>query len=696
MSFSGLHLPVSLDTSTDNPNSSLFIPILSKAVTYDVAVAYFSHGWVRDTAQGIAAFAANGGKSRWIVSPQLSFDDWNALIASKNPSETAESALAKDIDQLLNSILDDSLSALAWLISMGALEFKIGVPQKKLSGLFHPKFGIATDTSGTRIAFTGSYNQTHRASTNWEEIDVFEEKFDRDRQRINEKARKFERLWSNQDTNLRVYVPSDRALKPFVEYSRTHPPSSWGSKLNWRPEIAKIKIPEKYVNEEGKLFEHQENAIAAWQKNHGRGIFSMATGSGKTVTALSSVVRVLEESVKKDIFLFVVIVVPYKHLSEQWCVESELFGFQPHVCNSDHPNWYTTLSHALSTAKLTHQPVVIAIAVFQTFSSDLFQQVLSRSGKNLYFIADEMHHLATERYLGVLPKNAQLRAGFSATPVRYDGRHETEIEEYFGKILIEYGIGEAIRDRTLTPYRYEALITPMTDDEMAEYEEISKKIGLAMKYGSDPSENKSLSARISERNRLIAGLQSKMKTLKTLLTKHDRDTHILIYVGDNSIEEDGRTRAVDYIQKMAGKDLNLRVRKFTASESAREREEILSKFSIGELQALIAIRCLDEGVDVPATRIAILVASNTNPREFIQRRGRVLRTYEGKDKAIIYDFIVVPPASDTPIQQSHRRLIRREFDRIEEFATHAENGGEVMNHLLSIKQKYLLGGNYVG
>jgi len=690
MSFLEIEIPRNVKTTKANPTNVFFIPSLSNAVTYDVAVGYFTTGWFRDVAEGLAKFAENGGKARFIISPQLNENDFIALKSSHNETDknrVVKNIISRSYQQLFSQLREDPRIALSWMVYDRILEFKVGVPTNELSGIMHAKIGLFTDKNGKKIAFEGSYNLTHAAQSNWEKISIFCDWKSADQaDRVNDVKLDFEEMWEGKDHNLDLYSPSDYQLEPFLNYvEETKRPYK-------RPKGRENEVPEKFLDPEtGKLRPYQEEAISGWFENNGTGIFNMATGSGKTATALAAATKLANHSRKKKSSILFIFVVPYLHLAEQWISESSEFGFDALRCFGAYKDWirsFTSFKNELISTPGTIRSVVV---VNRTFAGDKFQKAISDIDANICLVADEMHNLGAENNIAKLPKHAQFRLGLSATPVRHmDDIGTTALEDYFGKQVIEFTLKDAIDRGYLCKYKYFPQPCSFDDDELEEYISLSKAIARSMgSKNADSEMNEHLKKLLIKRARLIAGAKSKMDLLARLLKDKTDTKHNLVYCGDN-IEED--ERYVEKVTKLLGNDLKMKVHPFTAMEDKAERRGLLDQFSSGQLQALIAIRCLDEGVDVPKTKTAYILASSTNPRQYIQRRGRVLRRAEGKTFAEIYDFIVVPNLekirrADERAYGAERNLLRRELVRVSEFASLAINNGQTLDTLRRIKQK---------
>ncbi len=687
MSLKDVKLPYYITTSEHDPIEEFFDPMLERAVSYDVAVGYFSTAWLRDAAHGIAQFAVNGGSARWIISPELSEMDFRALVDGSGSSEKRlQEIISRSYSELFSELTQRTREALGWLIIDGVLAFKVGIPRNRLSGIMHAKQGQFSDKAGNRVGFLGSYNLTGGAQTNWEAFSVFcdwssQESFERN----DAIANSFERMWLGRDPNLSVHDPSDADLNRFVEVARK------GKRhYDLFPVTTSQKpcVPPQFLSN-GRLRNYQEEGIRNWFKNNGKGILHMATGTGKTVTALTAVTRLNDFVEGKGGELLTIITVPYQHLAEQWADEARQFGYSPILCYGGTNRWMNAAQGLLSELRSKVRQTGMFIVVNASMRDKPFQSIISQSPVNLLFVGDEMHNLGARNALAALPENAKFRLGLSATPDRAGDEEGTaELKQYFGSTVLEFGLDKAIAGGFLCRYYYYPILVHFDEDEQDEYDELSLQIGKLYVRGAklDDEGNEYLKRLLIRRARLIGKAKNKLPALLQLLKEQDDIHHTLVYCGDS--KEEGE-RYIDIALERIGSGLGLRANKFTSEENNAVRGQLLTQFASGDLQVLLAIKCLDEGVDVPMTQTAYILASSTNPKEFIQRRGRVLRRYPGKDRAAIYDFIVTPRpelVGEKSVKNVERSLMKRELARFNEFAELAENHGEALAKMRKIKE----------
>ena len=436
------------------------------------------------------------------------------------------------------------------------------------------------------------------------------------------------------------------------------------------------------------LRDYQRQAIINWFRNQGRGILKMATGSGKTITALG----IATELYKKIGLQALIVICPYRHLVLQWQRECEKFSLQPILAFESVRNWQSELSTQLYNLNSQQQKFLTIITTNSTFISEGFQSQIKFFPEKTLLIGDEAHHLGSERLQASLPRTIGLRLALSATPQRHFDEDGTDaLIEYFGKVLPpELTLGDAIAKGALVPYEYHPVLVNLTSSEISSYIRLTKRIGWALGENDNFQNNEMLTSLLMQRSRLIGSAANKITALKELMAKRLHTSHTLFYCGDGAIHNnsDFSQRQLEAVTKILGAELGYRINTYTAENSLGERESMRSQFETGEIQGLVAIRCLDEGIDIPAIKTAIILASTGNPRQFIQRRGRILRPYPGKEKATLFDMIVVPPELDRDALEVEKKLVSKELKRFREFADLAINRDEASSILELLEARY--------
>ncbi|ARV61681.1 DNA phosphorothioation system restriction enzyme [Nostocales cyanobacterium HT-58-2] len=439
---------------------------------------------------------------------------------------------------------------------------------------------------------------------------------------------------------------------------------------------------------------YQRQAINNWFANNGRGTLKMATGSGKTITALAIACELY-----KQINLQVLLVVcPYRHLVTQWARECEKFNLQPILAFENVRNWQSQLSTQLYNVRSGSQRFLTVITTNSTLMGEGFQSQIKYFPEKTLIIGDEAHNLGAPKLEESLPRRVGLRLALSATPERYFDEGGTQsLFDYFGPVLQpEFTLKNAISQGALVHYLYYPILVELTEIESQAYAKLTQKIGRALLYRERENvelafeDTEDLKPLLMQRARLIGAAENKLNALRELMSTRRETTHTLFYCSDGSQEAGQRSslRQLKAVSKILGIELGYKVSTYTAQTSLEEREVLRRQFESGELQGLVAIRCLDEGVDIPAIQTAVILASSANPRQFIQRRGRVLRPHPGKERATIFDMIVLPPDLDRKTLEVERNLLRKELLRFVEFADLADNAGEARMKLLNLQKRY--------
>lgn len=683
-------------TGTDDLAGDLFVPALRRSVLYQRAAGFFSSSALVVLGPGLAGFFERDGAMVLVTSPKLSRIDLEAI--RRYYAERAGEFSRFPLSELFERLRGKRLAAPALfgeLLRRERLRVFIARPRHANSpAVYHEKFAIFSDGVAA-LAVSGSGNESALAFTaSFERFEVFRSWLEPERLPVYRFQNQFAALVANETEGLEIVPLLSAYRKGWLE-TRSGPPTD--EEQPAEPMAILTEIPELLVPFPGELFEHQRLAISRWAEAGGKGMLAMATGSGKTITALSIASRLYDALDRRS--LVILIVAPFIHLVDQWIEVGAEFGLRPIRCAEGEGRWRDELATAISAANGGARPVLSIAVTSATLQTSGFQRLLARLRAPLLVIGDEAHNYGTPKLAASLPTQAAYRIGLSATPEKWmDAEGTARIAAYFGEVVHKYSLADALRDGVLTPYEYTPVLTEFEPDEAAQYEEISAKL---VRYGiSEDSEGLSEGAKalLMRRARLLASARAKLPLLRALLEPRRRDSHILIYCGDGRAEGDDDempARQIDAVVEMSTQ-LGIVCAKYTADTPPEVRRQVLAEFDDGRIQALVAIRCLDEGVDVPSTRIAFILSSSTNPRQFIQRRGRVLRRSPrtGKRKAEIFDFFVIPPhgSSDDAISSAMRNVVRRQLERVVEFSALALNGATARKSLVSWTREHgLLG-----
>ena len=680
-----------------------YIPCLENAVSYRRAVGFFSSSSLVEVSQGIAKMAQNGGKIRIVASPYLSDEDIEAIKTGyENRKEVIEQALLRQLHDPVNYYASERMNMLANLVADGILDIRIAYTMDRSGmGMYHEKMGIIEDDEGNVIAFSGSNNESATAmSINYETMDVFRNWGDSsEKERVQLKCNAFHSIWNNNEPNIEV-MEFENITKALIEKYRRkstnfnidkeeYPDgvSTEGERSIDKTTIAP-RIPEGF-----ELRDYQVEAIDKWEEQDFKGIFDMATGTGKTYTGLGAAARL---SKRLEDRLALIIVCPYQHLVEQWVEDIVLFGMKPIIgySSSIQRSWKKNLESAIRDQKLKvrKREFFCFVTTNATFSSEFVQNQLSKIRSDILLMVDEAHNFGADNLRRLLLPNYKYRLALSATLDRHGDPEGTEaLYRYFGGKCIEYSLEKAIGEGKLTPYKYYPVIVSLSDIELQEYDNLTTQIAKCLtkdKRGKTVLSEKGKRLAL-QRSRLVAGASGKIQALEKYIMPYIEDKHILVYCGattvfdgnqENMQIDNDEIRQIDLVTDLLGNKLHMKVSQFTSKENVEERNILKREFAEGSnLQALIAIKCLDEGVNIPKIKTAFILASTNNPKEYIQRRGRVLRLAEGKDYAEIYDFITLPRKLDevTGITEEQMKreltLVKNELCRAEEFARIALN-----------------------
>lgn len=659
-----LNLKAVYDSEDSDLVSDLIVPLLSCSTEYCRGVGYFSSGWLRLAARGLSQLAIHGGRARLIMSPILEERDWDAMQLGERAKEddTLRRLLTRNLAELEQSLERDTLNTFAWMVADNLLDIRFAVPRRiNDAGQYHDKVAFFNDCDGNTVAIHGSFNDSVQGTLNGEAFSVFCSWEGGHQAYVDRHVSRLNRLWRDESTQFRAFPIPEAVRRQIIALRTGRCP--YGSKQQ-EPEVSlgpRISIPVK-------LHDYQEQAIAAWLNAGCRGIFEMATGTGKTFTALAAAVQRFHEKGQ----LALVILVPYLHLVAQWNTHCRRFGFRPIACHSAAGAWQAALRSGITDFRHgTHDLTVIA--VHNTAAGEAFRRLISAlPSDNTLLVGDEAHALGSQNMQTALLPTAGMRLGLTATPRRwYDDAGTQALLEYFGGVCYSLSLEDAISRGFLVPYTYHPILVTLTDAEEQSVLELTNRVAVLLSVTSErvPVDEEQLERLLRERARVLANAEAKDGATLDAILQHVQHCHtsgiepkdILVYCAP------GRHRTI--LQQVAS--LGLRCHDFVHDVSANDRQTILEDFSSGRLQALIAIRCLDEGVDVPSTRSAFFMASTTNPRQFIQRRGRILRKFPGKEAAQVWDCVVVPSPISSPEVAAF--LLRREMPRFVEFAGGATN-----------------------
>lgn len=690
------------DSGTDDDIlNDFYIPILQEAVEYKRIAGFFSSSSLSIAARGIAGLINNGGTMKMIVSPRLSPEDVLMMEkATSDPQDIISSVMLRELNDIESMLRKKRVDALGWLMAKGYLQIKVATvynsngklmneDEIEESGLFHIKVGVLEDSNGDIVTFSGSVNETASAWVrNVEEFKVFKYWEAGQRESAQIDIDKFDQYWRGDSAKVRI---SDL-------------PEAVSKELVIRAPIEFEKLQEEIIHEESEEkkvsqltfvpFPYQIEALNVWRKKR-RAIFEMATGTGKTKTA-EVCINDFFTSEKMPAVVFVVC--PQDTLAKQWLEDIKKSGLDWEnyvIADSDSPNWKGKLEYSLLSLGVERAGRKERLFVYTTFdtycSKDFIDLVSKYKMKSKYFIiGDEAHGLgSTQRAKGFL-EQYDYRLGLSATPDRWFDEYGTKmVTDFFGEDRYQFTLKQALNTNNpltgkpyLTQYEYLPRFVTLTDEELIKYNELTRSI--IQKLGRAKTDS-IIAEKVEQLMFLRADIHksavNKYKAFCEILDEiggEIRDT--IIFVSPGQIDE-----VLSILSQR-----HIRAHRFSSEEGTAaekkyggvsEREHLIQAFKEGDYQALVAMKCLDEGIDIPSAKVGIVLASSTNPREYIQRIGRIIRYSKGKDKAILYDVIVEPSFNgvNPELEKIERKIFRKEMVRINEISDNALNRLDVID-----------------
>lgn len=648
-----------INRGSNNFLDSLLKPALRESVYYRRSVGFFSSSVFSLLLNSLPSFIRNNGKIHLIVSPELSNDDIKAIqLGYEKKSDLLNRRFLEDFDAEIRLFDDVGLDTLAELVARGILDVKVASVKNDF-GIYHDKLGILTDRVGNNVVFYGSPNSSANAYlNNYEKIRVVRDWIQGEGEAVRDEISEFDSMWENRNPYLEVFDFMESVKECILVVKEE------------RSRGKKVKDPIE-------LYDYQKDAIQAWVDKGFRGFYVMATGTGKTWTAIYSAKRLLEEHK-----CLIVIAAPYKHLVRQWAEDvNKLFpDAETVLISSENPQWYTISKRLVLSQQYHPEKQIILITTIKSFYSAKFEKVINLSDEEKLLIVDEAHRF-TQR-----PENLRraysYMLGLSATPIN-GKQNESGIAllDFFGGLAYNLPIEEALERNFLVHYNYFPVYVTATSAEEENFNAISSNMAGCFRDGVLIDRERFVKY-VRARLRIIGMAEEKLARIKTLVDQIKEKDHFVVYCGDGRLfdEQDEEIRHIQFVQNQMD-DMGIRTSQFTANENMDRRMELVDMFNKQEIDALVAIRCLDEGINIPSIKSALILSSNDDYREFVQRRGRILRKYKGKKSADIYDVVVLPSAMCP-------KMAMIELRRYYEYAKLALNKEERLAEMQTLLSQY--------
>ncbi|AKJ05428.1 superfamily II DNA or RNA helicase [Archangium gephyra] len=693
-----LELASEYDTEENDLVVELYVPCFQQARQYDRAVGYFRASIYRELGEPLLDFVIRGGHVRVVCSPDMSERDEEAARGGyerrgQRPAEAIEADLVQVMEAMAGQPDEaDCLDMLRLLIEKGALDLYVAV---RPGGIYHRKIGLFADRHGNTVVFSGSGNETrpaissHEEWGNDEEFDVFRswgEPYERGK--AERKGAYLERLFSGgtRGTQVRPLNQTERDVLMRFRSHRDFEDCRAGARKRARNDT---------VAEDG-LYHYQKEAVRAWEAAGGRGLLAMATGLGKTITSLFAIRRLVEAGRP------ILILVPSSLLLEQWLKNLRTFlPDAPVLLAGGGYDWRADSSKRLFVGATALPRIVLA--TMQTAATEDFLEFF-RQAKDPVLVVDEVHRLGSPTFRRILELPFAERLGLSATPQRlHDDEGNLALSRVFGeRPVFELGLGDHVRLHSrsdervpvlghfLCPYDYDFEVVHLDSREQGEWDGFTREIQqlaartsrLSHSQGALPQAARDkLRNLLIQRARIIKHAAGKPQVAETVLsTRYEPGGRWIVYCDDSA--------QLNLVTNALRRRLpQTTVLNYHSGLSSDERARVLEHFT-EEASIIVAIRCLDEGVDLPRADGAVILASSSNPREYIQRRGRILRKAPGKERAHIVDTLVLPAAEREHDLRSDV-ILRSELARAYTFAMHSLNK-DVLHRLWRLCERYEL------
>lgn len=664
-------------TPKDDVVEDVLNPAFADATNVRIMAGFYSPDAIRELAYGLSRFITERkGVLKIICSQHIKREDIPSVEEANKVAKIVSEKMLIDQRYAEDALVRYTREAIALLYAEGRIEIRIAVSR---SGMFHKKCYLFENGQSSILLFGSANFSVGGFRRNQESLILFRSwSSDRSpREHIKNCEEEFERIWSNKETGMRVFDICSETIERLVasrsknDVMPTFPEeeSNYNTEERNRRLGEDFLIPSYLVWENGR-YSHQSKAVYAWEKNSRKGILSIATGGGKTLTSLIAAQRLYREIGS----LHIIIVVPTRILAEQWAKECSLFKLQAtgYESSKNTKERVECIADQITLIEEGEIKVAATIIIQNTLKSDHFKEIVEESRCNTLFIADECHNLGNESYLLRLPQTAEYRLGLSATPIRqYDDIGTEKLFGYFGGEVFAFGIKDAI-GVCLVPYKYYAHIVELTEEETESYADLTRKIRRLSKRINSEARNdfgdQHLENLIRKRSEIIENAEGKIGALNSVLNSSSETSLRKSIFFCSSKRKD----QIDRIHE-ALRERDLVYRQVTQDESGNAKilGKIITDFKSGNIDVITAKKVLDEGANIPEIRTAFFVASTKTEREWIQRRGRVLRMAEGKTEAVIHDFICIPNSqTDT---RDIKSIFDRELTRAEEFAKYSCN-----------------------
>ncbi len=688
MIFRDLDLKTEYDSIADDVYADFFNKILKSSKQYSRVGGKFTSRNFAACAEGLQEFIQKDGLMKLVLMPEFSVEDIDSINRGmKKTHEVLSERWIKDFSEIKEKFIDDHVKALAWMLAHGNLEIRLVVPvrndgtiipnaEMQASQIFKRKTGIFWDENNEAISFSGNIDFDDKIFGEYYYFRVYRGWDSSEKNYLDRDYEEFHRYWDGEDgmEMLLKIMPLPDAIKNNL--IKIAPKSKSEIKLENMP----------------RLRPYQKEAVHNWIGNENHGIFEMATGTGKTFTAIGCI----DEIKKKNDNMIVIIACPFDNLERQWQKELTKWGFDS-IITSGNTKWSQSMKDLLASLELDNSiNVAIIITTYTTFCTNKFIKIIEDCDIPIMLIADEVHNAGSINHLNGLTSAYDYRLGLSATLERYfDPEGTNKLQRFFGNTVYNLNLENAIKQGFLIGYNYYPIYVDLNEEEYGKYSSLTRIIARLWE-SKDPADREQLERALLNRSRIIRDAENKIEEFEKWVKKHEDDIkYSLVYCSEVQMK---RIKNILNQEGITNHEITANI-----PSNPIQRVEIIKQFTVGRYDSIVANRVLDEGADIPAARNCIMLASTGNPKQFIQRRGRVLRKFKDryrdgskKEHANIYDVLVIPDISADYTEDEislERQIVSSQLRRQEEMANVALNRDFCMGEISRLKEKFSIGGD---
>lgn len=686
------NLKPNYNSDRDDVLNQFYIPALKESIEYYRLAGFFSSTALAVAARGVMGLLKNGGRIKLIAGAIINPEDVNAIRDGlEKPINIIEQNFIKDLNNIEDEFVRNHIQALGWMVANNKMDIRLavlkgddGLPLDSQSmvfrGIFHPKIGIFKDNENNMISFSGSINETGIAwRDNIEQFKVFRKWIEGESENFAEDCNIFSTYWNGNAKRIEIIDIPEAIRKNLLKFSTKNIDDIVIDYDSYKSRNGSTDLFDVLMKADiNKLRDYQREALENWKRNNYKGILEMATASGKTFTAIMGSYFLFKRIGK----LATIVLVPSRQLVKQWGEELRKYTQNVALISSDIRSWKSNLEDYIYLFNRNRINNLYIITTIPSYIQNA-EKILSKiSPLNKLLIIDEAHWIGAEVSQDYLKQSIPIYIlGLTATPIRYYDEEGTRfLKDYLGNVIFRFSIEDGQKRGYLCKYNYYIDFCKLNSIELRKYIELTRKIIIASN-DINKRDNKKYEALLNRRAKIIKDAESKFLSFERIIANLENLDKCIVYCDENQIE-----RVCDILQ-----EYDIRYNTFLGGTTSNERQILISRIKSGSIDAIVAIKCLNEGVDIPPLKIGFFISNSGNPREFIQRRGRLLRTSEGKTIVHMYDFVVIPDLGNVGDVNGIRidNIIETELKRVKEFNDNALNKAYNEGKILEILNKVI-------